>query len=67
MVKSHKKFLNVSPLSTQAKHRFATFMNSFHACVVESEKNNMYLLTSLNGEYCFWVQREGNEHWKVEK
>ena len=67
MIKSRKKFVNVIPQSKIAKHRFVNYMNSFHACEVEKEKDDMLFLVSLNKEYCFWVQKTGNEHWKIQK
>lgn len=62
-----RKFVNVTPLSNVAKHRFITIMNSFHACVVQEEKDDMMYLISLNKQYNFWVEKSGSEHWKVEK
>jgi hypothetical protein len=66
-MKSKKRFVNVTPLSSKAKNRFINLMDSFHACKVEQEKDNLLFLVSLNRQYCFWVQKEGNEHWKIEK
>jgi hypothetical protein len=65
--KMKRKFVNVTPLSSQAKNRFENIMGSFHACEVEEEKDGHMFLISLNKKYCFWVQREGNDHWKIEK
>jgi len=62
-----KKFVNVTPLSSKAKNRFANIMDSFHACEVEQEKDDKLFLVSLNRKYCFWVQKNGNEHWKLQK
>ena len=67
MTKVKKKFVNVTPLSSKAKNRFVNIMESFHSCEVEQEKDNLLFLVSLNKKYCFWVQREGNEHWRIEK
>jgi hypothetical protein len=67
MTKIKKKFVNVTPLSSKAKNRFVNIMESFHSCEVEQEKDNLLFLVSLNKKYCFWVQREGNEHWRIEK
>lgn len=65
--KSKRKFVSVVPLSSKAKNRFHNLMDSFHSCEVEQEKDNLMFLVSLNRQYCFWVQKTGNEHWKVEK
>ncbi len=62
-----KKFVNVTPKSSKAKNRFSNIMDSFHACEVEQEKDGKMFLVSLNRKYCFWVQKEGNEHWGIEK
>lgn len=67
MIKDKKKFVNVTPLSSKAKNRFVNIMDSFHACEVEQENGNMLFLVSLNRQYCFWVQKTGNEHWKIDK
>jgi len=67
MMKAKKKFVNVTPLSHVARNRFITMMDSFHSCQIEKETNDKLFLVSLNKQYCFWVQRTGNEHWKVEK
>lgn len=66
-MKTKAKFVNVTPLSSKAKNRFVNIMESFHACRVEQEIDNKLFLVSLNGNYCFWIQKEGNEHWKIEK
>jgi hypothetical protein len=67
MTKSKTKFVAVSPLSSKAKNRFVNIMDSLHSCIVEQEIDNKLFLVSLNKKYCFWIQKEGNEHWKVEK
>jgi hypothetical protein len=67
MTKVKRKFVNVTPLSSKAKNRFVNIMESFHSCEVEQEKDNLLFLVSLNKKYCFWVQREGNEHWRIDK
>jgi hypothetical protein len=67
MIKTKKKFVSVSPLSKIAKNRFIHDMNSFHSCEVEQETDDKLFLVSLNRQYHFIVQKNGNEHWKVEK
>jgi hypothetical protein len=62
-----KKFVNVTPTSSKAKNRFINNMDCFHACEVEQEKDGKLFLVSLNRQYCFWIQKEGNEHWRIEK
>jgi hypothetical protein len=67
MITTKKKFVNVTPLSSKAKNRFSNIMQSFHACEVEKEQNGMIFLASINRKYFFWLQREGNEHWRIDK
>jgi len=65
--KMKKKFVSVTPLSSRAKNRFINIMDNFHSCEVEQETENKFFLVSLNRQYCSWIQKTGNEHWKVEK
>ena len=65
--KTKKKFVNVTPLSSKAKNRFVNIMSSFHSCEVEQETTDRFFLVSLNRQYCFWVQKTGNEHWEISK
>lgn len=67
MIKKKKKFINVIPLSKKARNRFINIMDSFHSCEIEQETKDKLFLVSLNKQYCFWIQKEGNEHWKLEK
>lgn len=65
--KIKKRFVNVIPKSSKAKNRFVNQMDALHAMEVEQEKDNQLFLVSINRRYCFWVPKEGNEHWKIEK
>jgi len=65
--KTKKRLLSVSPLSFKAKNRFANIMDSLHSCVIEQEVDDKFFLVSINKKYCFWIQKTGNEHWKIEK
>jgi hypothetical protein len=62
-----KKFISVVPLSNQATDRFVNIMKSFHSCQIEKETPDKFFLISLNRQYCFWIQKQGNEHWKIER
>lgn len=62
-----RRFVTVKPLSDIAKKRFKEIMNSFHSCIVEKQDAEYYYLKSLNKMYYFQVQKEGNEHWEVQK
>ena len=65
--KTKKRFVNVIPKSAKAKNRFINIMQSFHSCEVEQETDDKFFLVSLNGMYCFWIQKTGNEHWEITK
>jgi len=71
MTATKTKRVCVTPLSSKAKNRFANIMDLFHTCTVEQERNidgiDHMFLVSLNRQYCFWVPKKGNDHWKVEK
>lgn len=63
--KIRKKIISVVPQSENAKFKFGTIMNSFHSCMVISESKDFYYLQSLNQQYYFWLQKEGNSHWSI--
>jgi len=42
-------------------------MLKFHSCRIKEDKGNKYLLESLNKEYCFWVDKDGDLNWRIEK
>jgi hypothetical protein len=65
--KIKKRFVNVQPKSLKAKNRFVNQMDSLHAMEVEQEKDNKMFLVSINRRYCFWIPKEGNEHWGIIK
>ena len=60
-----RKFVNVIPKSSKAKNRFANQMDKLHAMVVEQEQDGKLFLVSINRQYCFWIPKEGNEHWEI--
>lgn len=62
-----KRFVNVLPISAKAKTRFETNMQSFHACQIMDETDDLFYLVSLNRQYHFWIQKNGNQHWKILK
>ena len=65
--KVKKQFVNVTPLSSKAKNRFVNIMQSLHAMEVEQQTDDKLFLVSINRQYCTWVPKSGNEHWKIEK
>ena len=71
MTTTKLKRVCVTPVSSKAKNRFANIMGNFHTCTVEQEKSisgvDHFFLVSMNKMYCFWVPKNGNEHWKIEK
>lgn len=60
-----ENIISVIPLSDIAKDRFNNIMNKFHGCTILKRTNKLYLLESLNKKYYFWLQKDGNEHWKI--
>lgn len=66
-MKTKRKFVNVIPKSSKAKNRFNNQMDSLHAMVVEQESDTQYFLVSINKRYCFWIHKNGDEHWKIVK
>ena len=65
--KTKKKFVNVIPLSSKARNRFVNQMDSFHAMEVEQETDTQLFVVSINRRYCFWLNKENDPHWKIEK
>jgi hypothetical protein len=65
--KTKKQFASVTPLSSKAKNRFVNIMQSLHTCEIEQETDDKFFLVSINRQYCFWIQKNGNEHWKLER
>ena len=63
--KIKKKFVNVIPKSSKAKNRFVNQMDSLHAMEVEQETDTQFFVVSINRRYCFWINKEGNEHWEI--
>lgn len=57
----------LTPLSFKAKVDFCDLMNSFHSCEIKDENEKMFLVTTLNQKFTFWIPKKGNDHWKVEK
>lgn len=62
---SHSKFIYLTPLSDNAKVFFNLELDSFHACRVEEETTFQYLVVSLNKTHKFWIEKQGNRHWKI--
>lgn len=66
-MKTKKKFVNLIPVSKEAKFRFFSEMNSFHGCEVKEETEDMYFVKSLNGQYFTWIHKQNSDHWKIVK
>lgn len=66
-MKTKKKFVNLVPVSKEAKFRFFSEMNSFHGCEVKEETEDMYFVKSLNGQYFTWIHKQNSDHWKIVK
>jgi len=61
------KFICVSPISPRATFIFEDCMLKFHSCRIMEDKEDKYLLESLNKECCFWVNKKGDINWRIEK
>jgi hypothetical protein len=66
--------VNVRPLSSKAKNRFANLMEGNPVCVVEQDTGGELFLVSENRKYSFWVStrtgtnRFGDKtdaHWEI--
>jgi hypothetical protein len=66
-MKTKKHLINVAPKSKKAVNRFKNIMDSLHAMEVEQENDSQLFVVSINRRYCFWISKEGNEHWEIVK
>jgi hypothetical protein len=66
-MKTKKQFVNLIPISKEAKYRFFSDMNSFHGCEIKEETDDMYFLKSINGQYFTWVHKQNSDHWEIVK
>ena len=66
--------VNVKPLSSKAKNRFANIMQNNPVCFVEQDTGEELFLVSENRNYAFWVStRTGSNrfgskidnHWEI--
>ncbi len=65
--KVKRKMVNVEPISSKAKNRFANMMDKLHGCNVEQETNDKMFLASINKKYFFWVDKLNDPNWKIVK
>lgn len=65
--KTKKRFVSVTPKSSKARNRFINQMDSLHSMEIEQETDTQFFVVSINKRYCFWIQKEGNEHWEISK
>jgi len=66
-LKMKKRFVNVTPKSSKAKNRFVNQMDSLHSMEVEQENDTQFFVVSINRRYCFWLDKQNDPHWKIEK
>jgi hypothetical protein len=66
-MKTKRQFVNLIPISKEAKYRFFSDMNSFHGCEIKEETEDMYFLKSINGQYFTWVHKQNSDHWEIVK
>tara|TARA_B100001142_G_scaffold88316_2_gene90156 strand:+ start:1448 stop:1639 length:192 start_codon:yes stop_codon:yes gene_type:complete len=59
------KFVTVKPKSRKAKNRFSNLMNELHSCRVEKEDQEKMFLSSISGNYFFWMNKETDVNWEL--
>lgn len=64
-MKPSLKFIYITPLSLNAKFFFNMELDSFHSCKILKETDDQYLVKSINDQQKFWIEKTGNQHWKV--
>ncbi len=62
-----RKFICVEPVSSMAKLRFDTEMDSLHSCYLDDEQNGILFLSSVNGKYKFTVNKKEDSNWQIVK
>lgn len=65
--KVKRKMVNVEPISSKAKNRFANMMDRLHGCHVEQETEDKLFLASINRRYFFWIDKTNDPNWKIVK
>ena len=65
-MKTKTKFICVTPITNFAKSVFVNQMDKFHSCRIKEVKDEQYYLESLNRECYFWVNKKGDNNWRVE-
>jgi hypothetical protein len=67
-MKTYKtKFICVSPISPNAKKDFHDEMDNFHSCRIKNENGDNIYLESLNKQYYFWMSKNDDKNWRIEK
>ena len=68
--------VNVKPLSSKAKNRFANLMEGNPVCIVEQDTGGELFLVSENRKYSFWMSTrtgtnrfgdKADAHWEIEQ
>jgi|DEB0MinimDraft_6_1074348.scaffolds.fasta_scaffold472407_1 hypothetical protein len=65
--KVKRKMVNVEPISSKAKNRFANMMDRLHGCHVEQETEDKLFLASINRKNFFWIDKTNDPNWKIVK
>jgi hypothetical protein len=61
------KFICLTPISREAKFKFDYDMLRFHSCRVKNENDDGYYVESLNKICHFWVDKNSDPNWRIEK
>ncbi len=59
------EFVYVKPKTSEASEYFVNEMRSLHSCKVNDRKNGKLFVSSISGNYNFWVSESEDRHWKL--
>jgi hypothetical protein len=66
-MKTKKKFVYVKPKTTDAEEFFDRKMLGLQSCIVLEEKEQMYLLKPIKGQFTFWMNVKDDDNWELDK
>jgi len=61
------QFVCVQPKNSKSKDIFENLMLKFHSCKVNEKKDDKILLSSISGNYVFWIHEYNDENWELIK
>lgn len=66
-MKTKKKFVYVKPKTTNAEDFFDRKMLGLQSCIVLEEKEKMYLLKPIKSKFSFWMMKNNDNNWELDK